>query len=89
MMVTGELTEKLQQAIEQYIIPQLQQTVLLPPPCLPAEQRAAAEKTNNHNQVKSDKEPPACTFVFDREAYEPAFFDRLWQQHRIAIINSR
>jgi len=32
---------------------------------------------------------PQCTFIFDREAYEPAFFQRLWQQHRIAIITYR
>jgi hypothetical protein len=89
LMATGELTEKLQQAIEQYIIPQLQQTVLLPPPSLPAEQQAAEEKTNNQNEVKADDQPPACTLVFDREAYEPAFFERLWQQHRIAIITYR
>jgi hypothetical protein len=30
-----------------------------------------------------------CTFVFDREAYEPAFFIRLWQTYRIAIITYR
>lgn len=89
MMVTGELTEKLQQAIEQYIIPQLQQTVLLPSPSLSAAQQAAAEKTNIQNQVKADDQLPVCTFVFDREAYEPAFFERLWQQHRIAIITYR
>lgn len=89
MMVTGELTEKLQQAIEQYIIPQLQQTVLLPSPSLSAAQQAAAEKTNIQNQVKADDQLPVCTLVFDREAYEPAFFERLWQQHRIAIITYR
>ena len=32
---------------------------------------------------------PACTFVFDREAYEPAFFHRLWEKHKIAIITYR
>ena len=85
IMVTGELTEKLQQAIEQYIIPQLQQTVLLPPPCLlPME-----EKINVENQAQPDTQPPVCTLVFDREAYEPAFFERLWKQHRIAIITYR
>jgi hypothetical protein len=30
-----------------------------------------------------------CTFVFDREAYEPAFFIRLWEIYRIAIITYR
>jgi len=32
---------------------------------------------------------PRCTFVFDREAYEPAFFHRLWKIHRIAVLTYR
>ncbi|MFH0864815.1 MAG: hypothetical protein V1904_01380 [Bacteroidota bacterium] len=32
---------------------------------------------------------PQCTFIFDREAYEPAFFQRLWKEHRIAVITYR
>jgi hypothetical protein len=88
MMVTGELTEKLQQAIEQYIIPQLRKTALLPPP-LPVEEEAEHEKTNDQNQAQADHQPPVCTLVFDREAYEPAFFERLWKQHQIAIITYR
>ncbi len=69
MMVMGELSEKLQQAIEQYIIPELFKTCLL-------------------SQEWDDKQP-RCTFVFDREAYEPAFFIRLWEEYRIAIITYR
>lgn len=80
MMVTGELTEKLQKAIEDYIIPELQKTVLLP-------SAAATEQSN----LKEDEEqlPPVCTLVFDREAYQPAFFERLYKEHRIAIITYR
>lgn len=74
MMVTGELTEKLQRAIEEYIIPELQKTVLLP-----SAQHSEEEK----------KLPPVCTLVFDREAYEPAFFERLYKTHRIAVITYR
>ena len=107
MMVTGELTEKLQYAIEQYIIPELQKTVLLPSPPL----SEPADKTNNLNeqqaadgtkqidikeQVVIDQNTeqaadvtPVCTLVFDREAYEPAFFERLWKKYRIAIITYR
>ena len=70
MMVMGELTEKLQTAIEDLIIPQLQQTNLL------------SARTPEDQQ-------PRCTFIFDREAYEPAFFHRLWTEHRIAIITYR
>lgn len=77
MMVTGELTEKLQLAIEQYIIPQLQQTILLPSPGTPPQSEVP------------DDQPPVCTLVFDREAYEPAFFERLWKNHRIAVLTYR
>ncbi len=34
-------------------------------------------------------ESPQCTLVFDREAYEPAFFHHLWEQYRIAILTYR
>ena len=45
----------------------------------------------DQRRPKSDGERPvaACTLVFDREAYEPAFFERLWKQHRIAILTYR
>jgi hypothetical protein len=70
MMVMGELTEKLQTAIEHLIIPQLQQTNLL-------------------SARASDDQQTRCTFIFDREAYEPAFFHRLWTEYKIAIITYR
>jgi len=89
MMVTGELTEKLQLAIEQYIIPQLQKTLLLPSPEEPAEQEAQKEMIPDQSQVKDYCKQPVCTLVFDREAYEPAFFERLWKAHRIAILTYR
>lgn len=72
MMVIGELSEKLQSAIEYAIIPQMMETKLLKP-------------------VDADNLPtqPQCTFIFDREAYEPAFFQRIWKLYRIAIITYR
>jgi hypothetical protein len=36
-----------------------------------------------------DDQAPLCTLIFDREAYEPKFFMRLWDNHRIAIITYR
>lgn len=83
MMVTGELTEKLQYAIEQYIIPELQKTKLVTSSSL-----ALTEKSHN-NPAQPDTALPVCTLVFDREAYEPTFFDRLWKQHQIAILTYR
>jgi hypothetical protein len=32
---------------------------------------------------------PVCTIIFDREAYEPDFFIRLWIKYKIAIISYR
>jgi hypothetical protein len=75
MMVMGELTEKLQEAIEHRIIPQLQQTVLLPCP----QPDVSIEQENI----------PLCTLVFDGEGYQPAFFQRLWVRCRIAVITYR
>jgi hypothetical protein len=34
-------------------------------------------------------ELPQCTLVFDREAYEPSFFKRLWEIYRIATLTYR
>jgi len=88
MMVMGELTEKLQTAIEELIIPQLQQTVLLPslPPPATEKQTATTEA-----QIITQQEPehPVCTLIFDREAYQPSFFQRLWDNWQIAIITYR
>lgn len=43
--------------------------------------------------ISKHKDPanqtPICTLIFDREAYEPAFFIRLWDEYRIAIITYR
>jgi hypothetical protein len=36
-----------------------------------------------------DQQEPQCTLIFDREAYEPAFFQRLWERYRIAVITYR
>ena len=70
MMVMGELTEKLQEAIEKLIIPQLAQAGLI-------------------NLDVKDDTAIQCTFIFDREAYEPAFFNRLWITYKIAVITYR
>jgi len=81
MMVMGELTEKLQHAIEHQIIPQLQQTVLLPSP---SDGAAPPQKEEELLQPQ-----PACTLIFDREAYDIPFIERLWKNYQIAIITYR
>lgn len=78
LVVTGELTEKLEDAIEDLIIPELKKTCLLP---------TITDKTQ---EVPSPKETlPECTLIFDREGYHPAFFKKLWENERIAIITYR
>jgi hypothetical protein len=93
MVVMGELTEKLQTVIEDLIIPQLQQTVLLPYPPLPAEQQEAKAQQDasiiDSLEIEQQPKRPTCTLIFDREAYQPTFFQRLWIKWQIAIITYR
>lgn len=77
LVVTGELTEKLEQAIEELIIPELKQTTLLP------------DKIDNDHVPRPQEVTPECTLIFDREGYHPAFFKRLWDENRIAVITYR
>ena len=106
MMIAGELTEKLQKAIEDYIIPELQKTLLLPSSSQLKKEFKKTENITESVKIKEanrstddenaadekevqDGQPPVCTLVFDREAYEPAFFKRLYQKYRIAVLTYR
>ena len=80
MMVMGELTDKLQVAIENQIVPQLQKTTLLPD---------AQKETNYPFPTVQDPQKPVCTLVFDREAYDIPFFKRLWEKYKIAVLTYR
>ena len=73
--ITGQVNEKLKQALEEEIIPRL--NLLQQSKALPA--------------GKPDEAPslPFYTLVFDRGAYSPVFFDKIWKQHRIAVITYR
>jgi hypothetical protein len=66
MVISGELNERLKDAIEK-IIPEIKKRV---PPT-------------------DDPNKPIFTLVFDREAYQPGWFIKLWDDHRIAIISYR
>lgn len=77
LMVMGELTEKLEQVIEEKIIPELQQTTLLPQSCTDGAPASPKET------------PPVCTLIFDREGYHPSFFRKLWDKYKIAVITYR
>ena len=39
--------------------------------------------------VAQDENSPVFTLVFDREAYEPAWFKKLWDKYKVAIISYR
>jgi hypothetical protein len=73
--VTAPVNEKMIEMLEGEIIPQLltMHTV-----------------TEEHQALMDANEDyPLFTLVFDREAYSPAFFKRVWDEHRIAILTYR
>ena len=74
MVVTGEVNEKLIEALTEKIIPEIKQL------------SSTAER---RRRMEADDEEPLCVIVFDREAWSPAFFKQLWQTHRIAVLTYR
>lgn len=72
--ITGQVNEKLLEMLENQIIP----TLLNEMPSKYTEQ-----------ELKEDPDLPRFTIVFDREAYSPVFFQKLWDKHRIAVITYR
>lgn len=72
--ITGEVNEKLLEMLRQHIIPALLNEM----PCKYSEQ----ELENDHDLAR-------FTLVFDREAYSPVFFQKLWEQYRIAVLTYR
>ena len=43
----------------------------------------------HQKQMEENPQIPLFTLVFDREAWSPDFFVRLWNTHRIAVITYR
>jgi hypothetical protein len=73
MCIIGELNERLKQAIEEII------------PILVEQTRALV----NENALNKNPLLPRFTLIFDREAYEPNFFQYLWEKYRVAVITYR
>lgn len=73
-VVTGEVNEKMQEIILDKILPELLENVAL--------------KVTDE-QLEADPDLPRFTLVFDREAYSPKFFGKLWAQHRVAVLTYR
>lgn len=72
--ITGQVNEKLLEMLETQIIPTLLEEI---------------PSKYTREELDNDPDLPHFTLVFDREAYSPAFFQRLWDKHRIAIITYR
>lgn len=70
--ITGQVNEKLKQALEEEIIPRLN--------------KLHQSKRESHEEQSEDALTPFYTLVFDREAYSPEFFEKIWHQYRIAVI---
>jgi hypothetical protein len=73
--VTAQVNEKMIEMLESEIIPQLLQWHPV------SEQQEALMEANANY--------PLFTLIFDRESYSPAFFKRLWEEHRIAVVTYR
>jgi len=73
MFIIGELNERLKDAIEKII------------PALIEDTRSLVDE----KALAVDPDLPRFTIVFDREAYEPAFFAKLWAEYRVAVITYR
>lgn len=73
--ITGQVNEKLQQALEEEIIPRLNSL--------------QQSKNTTANKKEEDALSPFYTLVFDREAYSPKFFEKIWHQYHVAVITYR
>ncbi|MFW6224825.1 MAG: putative transposase [Bacteroidota bacterium] len=73
--ITGQVNEKLQQALEEEIIPRLNSL--------------QQSKNATANKKEEGALSPFYTLVFDREAYSPKFFEKIWQQYHVAVITYR
>jgi hypothetical protein len=73
--VTAQVNEKMSEMLDDEIIPEL---LKLHP------------VTDEHKKcMEENPDEPVFTLVFDREAWSPAFFAKLWNEHRIAVITYR
>jgi len=73
--VTAEVNEKMGEMLVKEIVPEL---LKLHPVSEERKQR-----------MESCPEEPVFTLVFDREAYSPVLFAKLWDDYRIAVITYR
>ena len=73
--ITAEVNEKMIEMLEEAIIPRL------------LELHTVSEEQKQRMEANPDY--PLFTLVFDREAYSPALFKKLWDQYHIAVLTYR
>lgn len=73
--ITAPINEKMIEMLEKEIIPELL--------------RLHVVSDEQQEKMATNPDYPLFTLVFDREAYSPALFTRLWKNHRIAILTYR
>ena len=73
--VTADVNEKMIEILDDHIIPRL------------LELHPVSEE--RRKIMKENPDEPVLTLIFDREAYSPAFFTKLWNEYRIAVITYR
>jgi hypothetical protein len=73
--ITAEVNEKMIEMLESKIVPHL------------LELHTVSEE--QQRKMEQDPNYPLFTLVFDREAYSPALFKRLWENHHIAVLTYR
>ena len=73
--ITAQVNEKMIEMLENEIIPHLLEL----------------HTVSEEQQKRMDENPdyPLFTLVFDREAYCPALFKKLWEKYRIAVLTYR
>lgn len=69
--IRGEVNEKLLEMLEDKIIPELLEEM---------------PEKYSEQELEADTDLARFTLVFDREGYSPKFFDKIWKDHRIAVI---
>ncbi len=72
--VTGQVNEKLLETISTQIVPKLLTEI---------------KPKYSQTELENDPDLPRFTIIFDREGYSPAFFNKLWNEHRVAVITYR
>ena len=72
--IRGELNEKLLEMLDTKIIPMILEEM---------------PQKYSESELAEDPDLARFTLVFDREAYSPVYFNKIWEEHRIAVITYR